>query len=80
MALFQSKGRRSSGLRDSGSMKKPYRKLTRHKMAAAIKGTLGPRLPSSPPNKGPIMNPKPNAAPIRPKFFARSFSVLISAI
>ena len=35
---------------------------------------------SSPPRKGPIMNPKPNAIPINPKFFILDFLSLMSAI
>ena len=36
-----------------------------------------PQLPSNPPNAGPSTKPRPNAAPIKPKFFARSVSFVL---
>ena len=52
----------------------------KHNPAATINGTRGPKLPSSPPMAGPMTKPNPKAAPIIPKFFARSSGKLISAM
>src|SRR5580693_8165442 len=70
LARFQSKGRRFSLGRDSGNMKKPYKKLRKQSPAAAQNGALIPQVASKPPRAGPRTNPNPKAAPIMPKFLA----------
>ena len=46
---------------------------------ARIPGSVKAILVNKPPNKGPIINPRPNAAPINPKVLARFSGVDISA-
>src|SRR4030095_5458717 len=69
-ARFHSNFRRFSFFNDSGKMKKPYSQFNKESVAAAKKGARTPKRATSPPIKGPMINPKPKAAPIIPKFCA----------
>ncbi len=70
-----------SKINDSLTKNNPKRKFNNEKPAATKNGACTPQpSPTIPQIAGPITKPKPNAAPIIPKFFALSSFVLISAI
>src|SRR5688572_25188128 len=71
---------RFSGFNDSGRTKNPYNQFVSDNPADTIKGTREPNSARKPPSIGPMINPKPNAAPRMPKFCARVSGVLTSAI
>ena len=73
------KGRRLPSGNDSGRTKKPKMQFAKTKNADKKNGARELISPKIPPNIGPKINPIPKAAPIRPKFFAFSAGVEISA-
>ena len=73
-------GRRFSGASVSGIATSITTALTSASSAAATNGALGPHSENSPPSAGPMMKPRPNAAPISAKVPPRLSGGVTSAI